>query len=119
MSIKPERINSLLLESLKPKVCDYLVEGKFNEEDHKTLRTSIVRFNLAKGNKEILIYPNPSTQFIRIEKQNEPFKIYELATSRLVLKGLIRSNQIDVTSLSPGHFYLQVGRSRIKFTKQK
>ena len=54
-----------------------------------------------------------------IEKQNEPFKIYELATSRLVLKGLIRSNQIDVTSLSPGHFYLQVGRSRIKFTKQK
>ena len=68
---------------------------------------------------KLLIYPNPSTQFIRIEKQNEPFKIYELATSRLVLKGLIRSNQIDVTSLSPGHFYLQVGRSRIKFTKQK
>lgn len=106
--VSSEEISAVI--TISPKLLKFDFSEYFNDEALNII---------PKGNKEILIYPNPSTQFIRIEKQNEPFKIYELATSRLVLKGLIRSNQIDVTSLSAGHFYLQVGRSRTKFTKQK
>jgi len=106
--VSSEEISSVI--TIPPKLLKFDFSEYFNGEALNII---------SKGNKEILIYPNPSTQFIRIEKQNEPFKIYELATSKLVLKGLIKSNQIDVSSLRPGHFYLQVGQSRTKFTKQK
>jgi hypothetical protein len=89
MSIKPERINSLLLESLKPKVCDYLVEGKFNEEDHKTLRTSIVRFNLAKGNKEIYFYEITKTKEYFFTSLKNSFETFFKKNDLRILKPLL------------------------------
>ena len=66
-----------------------------------------------------LLYPNPCRQSLNIEGNDERFRIYNLETSKLVLNGVVRLNQVDISSLHPGAFYIQVGKSKMKFTKQE
>lgn len=70
--------------------------------------------------KELKIYPNPSSEFITIEEnneiQNESLMIYA-SDGTLVLNSRF-SNKIDISKLSNGLYYVVIGNKVGKFIKQ-
>ena len=71
--------------------------------------------------KEIIIYPNPAKDFIRVEMdltKAAEFEIYA-TTGKLILSGLIspENSIIDISGLSNGLYLLKVENSFIKLVK--
>lgn len=69
---------------------------------------------------DLKIYPNPSSEFITIDAnndiQNENMMIYS-SDGTLILNSLY-SNKIDITKLSNGLYYVVIGNKFGKFIKQ-
>ena len=106
--VSSEQINSII--TIPPKLMQFDFSDYLNDEVAGTISS-------AKYNR--LLYPNPCRQSLNIEGNDERFRIYNLETSKLVLNGVVRLNQVDISSLHPGVFYIQVGKSKMKFTKQE
>lgn len=68
---------------------------------------------------EIRVYPNPGGQKIIITASKGDFFIYESPSLRLVLKGELESNQIDVSKLGSGAYFLKIGDYIVTFIKSK
>lgn len=105
--VSSEQISSII--TIPPKLMQFDFSDYINDEVAGTI--SSVKYNR-------LLYPNPCRQSLNIEGNDERFRIYNLETSKLVLNGVVRLNQVDISSLHPGAFYIQVGKSKMKFTKQ-
>ena len=105
--VSSEQISSII--TIPPKLMQFDFSDYLNDEVAGTISS-------AKYNR--LLYPNPCRQSLNIEGNDERFRIYNLETSKLVLNGVVRLNQVDISSLHPGAFYIQVGKSKMKFTKQ-
>lgn len=104
-----------------------------NLEDHiinNLYSSNYILFNLEKDvlstqeatkKNPIIIYPNPTKDFINI-KDNKNFskaKIYD-ATGKLLLDESLRNNQINVNNLPKGIYYLELNgkeKAVIKFIK--
>ncbi|WP_312075633.1 BspA family leucine-rich repeat surface protein [Chryseobacterium sp.] len=58
---------------------------------------------------EIIIYPNPATDFIYVKnlKNTENYQIFDLS-GRLILKGNFDDEKIDIRSLEKGNYILQI-----------
>ncbi len=69
----------------------------------------ILDVNTPEINLNTKIYPNPADSFIRVEA-DVPFSLYKIfdAQGRLVLKGEIKNQNIDVSRLSNGKFILEL-----------
>lgn len=105
--VSSEQISSII--TIPPKLLKFDFSDYLNDEVLGTISSE-------KNNH--LLYPNPCRQSLNIEGHDEWFRIYDLETSKLVLNGVVRLNQVDISSLHPGAFYIQVGTSTMKFTKQ-
>ena len=69
---------------------------------------------------KLKIIPNPSTHQLFIESKAEEkavFKIYDLK-GRLVQKGRLNKNKVDISSLQSGTYILRVSNKQGKFVKQ-
>ena len=106
--VSSEQISSII--TIPPKLMQFDFSDYLNDEVAGTI--SSVKYNR-------LLYPNPCRQSLNIEGNDERFRIYNLETSKLVLNGVVRLNQVDISSLHPGVFYIQVCKSKMKFTKQE
>ncbi|WP_417195641.1 T9SS type A sorting domain-containing protein [Bizionia sp.] len=66
-----------------------------------------------KGNKSVIlprIYPNPTTQFIRLSglQEEKQFELHTISGAK-VLNGTVKPNsQINMSSLSAGLYYLKL-----------
>lgn len=72
-------------------------------------------------NNSIIVYPNPTTDFINIKdnKYYNEAKVYD-TSAKLVLNQNIKKNKIDVKSLPKGIYYLElIGKEKavVKFIK--
>lgn len=105
--VSSEQISSII--TIPPKLMQFDFSDYLNDEVAGTI--SSVKYNR-------LLYPNPCRQSLNIEGNDERFRIYNLETSKLVLNGVVRLNQVDISSLHPGAFYIQVGKSKMRFIKQ-
>ncbi|MCY1243857.1 hypothetical protein D9M72_568940 [compost metagenome] len=75
----------------------------YNGECQSFLGTSDVKI---KG--EINIYPNPATDIIYVKNSNaKDFKIID-ASGRMVLSGNFGDEQINIQTLTPGNYILQL-----------
>ncbi len=76
--------------------------------------------NVGLNRKNLQLYPNPSTDFIRIksEKKSLDVKIYSLE-GKLVVSGTYKSDQdINVSKLNAGVYLVQANGVTIKFIKK-
>lgn len=105
--VSSEQISSII--TIPPKLLQFDFSNYLNNEVAST--------NPSEKNN-LLLYPNPCQKFLNIESHDERFRIYNLETSKLVLNGVVRLNQVEISSLHPGTYYIQVGKSKMKFTKQ-
>ena len=105
--VSSEQISSII--TIPPKLLKFDFSEYLNEEALNIISTE---------KNDIYVYPNPCHQFLNIEGSNERFRIYNLETSKLVLNGIVRLNQVDISSLPSGNFYIQMGNIKMKFTKQ-
>ena len=62
-------------------------------------------------------YPNPVYHQIIISEMQGPFRIYNSSTLKLVLKGEIISNKIDVSVLGAGTYLLKTANLTYRFLK--
>ena len=62
-------------------------------------------------------YPNPVENTIFILEKSSSFEIYNASTMKLVLKGEIASNKIDVSVLKEGVYILKTSRFNHRFFK--
>jgi hypothetical protein len=70
--------------------------------------------SLISSNKEISIYPNPTTDFLNIDVKNvDPtyliYNIYDI-NGRLMIRGFVGSNNktIDISSLTSGYYLMNI-----------
>ncbi|WP_312901283.1 BspA family leucine-rich repeat surface protein [Chryseobacterium taichungense] len=89
----------------------------YNGECHSVLGTSdpVVK-------NEIYIYPNPASDFIHVKNSDaEDFIIYD-AGGRVILKGKLSHEKINIQTLLSGNYILQLisknGSKNFKFIKQ-
>ncbi|AUP77457.1 T9SS type A sorting domain-containing protein [Flavivirga eckloniae] len=89
--------------------------------DLSTIDTSVLSDNNIDSKAKIKVYPNPSTNFIRLSSETE-LKGYAIYTmlGREVLKGTtVNKNKIDIKSLSKGIYLLKLENLEvIKFIKE-
>jgi len=104
---------------------NYLVSAKnwtisgdtYNAECRSTLGTSEIHAESAAG-----IYPNPATDFIYV--RNLEVKSYMIIdqSGRIVVKNSAQNNQVNIQSLVPGNYILQIntatGVQNFKFIKK-
>ncbi|MCF6181268.1 T9SS type A sorting domain-containing protein [Lutibacter sp.] len=67
------------------------------------------------------IYPNPAKGFINIKSKNidiTSVKVYNLLGSKILEKKVLRSNKLDISSLSKGIYILNVKANNSNFTKK-
>lgn len=76
---------------------------------------------IGENSKNLQLYPNPSTDFIRIKSQNSEklsVAIYSLS-GKIALKGIYSSEEnINVSKLTAGVYLVQVNGVTIKFIKK-
>lgn len=83
--------------------------------------TSLATQEIGINKSKIRLYPNPSTEFIRIvsdKKEALNIKIYS-TEGRLVLSGTYRpSEDIDINTLKQGIYLVQVDNTTLKLIKK-
>ena len=102
--------DSFLLISRFP----FTINGTYYEQAFvKVDFTNLSISDTQKGDNKIFIYPNPMTDFIVVQKNNDSsdnfdYKVYDL-TARVVFKGSSTFNEkIDTESLIKGNYIIQV-----------
>jgi len=86
-----------------------------------TFTTVLGTQTFAENAKNFKLYPNPGGEYIKInaptaEELNT--KIYSL-TGQLVKQGVFQSDEsIEISTLSPGLYFVQVNGSTLKFSKK-
>jgi hypothetical protein len=71
--------------------------------------------------KSVLLFPNPSTNFIQISglTKNEDYKVYNTLGTELNIGTISNSNQINIQNLTNGLYFLKLeSGSTIKFIKE-
>ncbi|MCB8994676.1 MAG: T9SS type A sorting domain-containing protein [Bacteroidales bacterium] len=65
------------------------------------------------------IYPNPATNFIIINSKYLSGSLYEVynAHGDICLKGILDSENVDISSLSPGIYFIKIGNYNFKIVK--
>jgi hypothetical protein len=79
--------------------------------------TGIAETHLSK----IEIYPNPSKGILTIENAeltNENVEIFDIFGKKLSIFNLQQSNQIDISHLSAGIYFLQIDKQTVKIIKE-
>lgn len=83
--------------------------------------TALATQAFAENAKNLTLYPNPGGEYVRIKSEtvkNLETKIYSL-TGQLVKQGNYQSDEnIDISALSPGLYFVQVNGSTLKFSKK-
>ena len=65
----------------------------------------------------VLIYPNPTTNYIKIAgMENSPLTIYTME-GQIVYRGVNNSEKIDVSKLNKGLYIIKIGNKALKFSK--
>lgn len=86
-----------------------------------TFSNALATATFGKNVSNLMLYPNPSSEVIRIKSEVQEAlktKIYS-STGQLFLQGTYQSNQdIDVSSLASGLYLIQVNGLTIKFSKK-
>lgn len=86
-----------------------------------TFSTTLGTTTFEENSNNLVLYPNPSSDVIKIEsnvEENLVVKIYSL-TGQLVHQGNYQSNEnIDVLNLASGLYLVQVNGLTIKFSKK-
>ncbi|VXC42625.1 conserved hypothetical protein [Flavobacterium sp. 9AF] len=74
--------------------------------------------NFIIDNPKIKIYPNPSSDIIKIESvyQFEKYNIYDIQ-GKLVENNKLTNNEINISSLTNGEYFLQLDKTSQKFIK--
>ncbi|WP_294245677.1 T9SS type A sorting domain-containing protein [uncultured Chryseobacterium sp.] len=87
-----------------------------------TFASSVLALRETEASKnQILLYPNPSADFIRISSgEKDPLKVKIFSVEgRLVLSGTFHSGEdIDISSLQQGFYLVQVNTNIIKLIKK-
>ncbi|GEP52542.1 hypothetical protein FNO01nite_32140 [Flavobacterium noncentrifugens] len=83
--------------------------------------TTLGTHTFAENAKKLILYPNPGGEYVRIKSEiakDLDTKIYSL-TGQLVKQGNYQSEEnIDISTLSPGLYFVQVNGSTLKFSKK-
>ena len=91
------------------------VAGKISKMPITPLLSNIDIVNL---NPKVNIYPNPTTNFIKIESKYpiDKYKIFNLE-GKIIQKAIISDNTIDVSHLSKGKYILMLDEHPFNFLK--
>lgn len=83
-----------------------------NADDHDELPTSVAD----DINEKVMIYPTLTDSYIQISGIHNPdYLIYDLVGG---VKSKGKGNQVNVSALSPGLYFLRIGGHTFKFIKQ-
>lgn len=64
--------------------------------------------------KKVTVYPNPASSFLRIDSDFEvdSYKIYD-GLGKIIQEGFIQNQQIDITNLTKGIYFLQFQKNNV------
>lgn len=83
--------------------------------------TSLATQEIGQNKSKIRLYPNPSSDFVKIssdKKEKMNVKIYS-STGSLVLKGVFQPDEeINVSTLAPGFYLVQADQTTLKMIKK-
>ena len=86
-----------------------------------TFSTTLGTQTFAENTTNLKLYPNPSGDFIKVKSETLEelkTKIYSL-TGQLVKQGIYQSDEdIDVSGLTAGLYFVQINGSTLKFSKK-
>lgn len=85
-----------------------------------TFNNALATQEIGANEKNLKLYPNPSSDFIRIKSESKSIsvKIYNLS-GQIVLSGTYKSDEnIDVSKLKKGVYLVQANGVTIKFIKK-
>lgn len=70
--------------------------------------------SITEANSSLQIYPNPSSNgvFHLSENFNDSFEVYNVS-GKMVIKGLLNSNMIDLSSLESGCYWIKFGNTNV------
>ena len=126
-------LNIIIPNSTQTNIIKYLVffadyQGLFTELDESnnviTIPIYISQNNtsISENQREtIVIYPNPTSNILKIKSSvsihKKSFDIIDI-TGRIVKSGVIQLNQIEVSSIVKGVYFLRIDNTFMKFTKR-
>ncbi|QFG53331.1 T9SS type A sorting domain-containing protein [Chryseobacterium sp.] len=97
------------------------IVGVLDIDNIQARNTNLDVVDLEKLKNDILLHPNPSSDFLMIQgiSKEEDYKIVDL-TGKIVKKGIIKSSEkIDIKDLGEGVYFLSLNSGRnIKFIKK-
>lgn len=100
--------------------CEVEEDGDDNEEDDDT--GSIPTGTDDKVLNNLKIYPNPSSSFITVERNDLSTMRYEVSTAsgKLVLMGILKAEdkRIDLSTLEPDVYVLRIANQSVKIVKE-
>lgn len=119
----PNEIGLALVRSLAYRPSDnHLIIGTHGNGMYEATISSTLGVNDNEDiSKQISLYPNPVSSFIRLDftLSNGTFKYNVVNTSgQSILKGLSTNNQVDVSSLTSGIYFIQLNLNGKTGTKK-
>ena len=76
--------------------------------------------NIGNNTLSLGIYPNPSSDYINVSLptgENYPYNVFSANGSVVKTGQITNGGRIDIQSLTPGIYFLQIGNVYIKFSK--
>jgi hypothetical protein len=92
----------------------------FNAKDDFALLDFVPTFVYNNKKNKIYLYPNPTRNSLLIKQSNLKHNgFWEIFSSNgiLLLSGKINNNEIDVSDLSPGVYFILINKNIYKFVK--
>ncbi len=95
--------------------------GNFDAFVYKLSQPTIVSINTSKVNESLnLIFPNPTTGIVNLNAIDLKGNVllYDLLGNRVKIENINSNNQLDITNLSNGVYFLNNGSKNYKIVKQ-
>lgn len=86
----------------------------------------ILKYNLTQSTNlqevfedpQILLYPNPANNYIKIQQMTEPFNYTIFSSMGLIVnQGIAYSSEINISNLKMGMYFIKIKNKSYKFLK--